>query len=171
MGGGFWYSLACDITIASDQAVFAQPEVRHTDNSTFLLAALCGWKIAHRYALTGDHIDAQEALRIGAVNEVVPHDELMSRAKALANRLTLVPEPSVRYNKYVTTLGLEAAGLRAGMLVNAGLSALVHSSHNPFSEELNKVSREQGLRAFLTRSSCTTRKARSSPSPSTVPKP
>lgn len=149
MGGGFWYSLACDITIASDQAVFAQPEVRHTDNSTFLLAALCGWKVANRYALTGDHIDAQEALRIGAINEVVPHDQLMSRARALAHRLALVPEPSVRYNKYVTTLGLEAAGLRAGMLVNAQLSALVHASHNPFQEELNKVSREQGLRAFL----------------------
>ena len=44
MGGGFWYQLAADITIASDRAVFAQPEVRHISNSTYLLAALCGWK-------------------------------------------------------------------------------------------------------------------------------
>src|SRR5215468_4232933 len=44
MGGGFWYQLAADITIASDKAVFAQPEVRHISNSTFLLAFLCGWK-------------------------------------------------------------------------------------------------------------------------------
>ena len=40
MGGGFWYQLAADITIASDRAVFAQPEVRHISNSTYLLAAL-----------------------------------------------------------------------------------------------------------------------------------
>jgi len=61
MGGGFWYAMVCDITIASEQAVFAQPEVRHISNTTFLFAALAGWKAAHRYALTGDHIDAQEA--------------------------------------------------------------------------------------------------------------
>src|SRR5688572_26735987 len=58
MGGGFWYAMACDITIASEQAVFAQPEVRHISNTTFLFAALAGWKAAHRYALTGDHMDA-----------------------------------------------------------------------------------------------------------------
>ena len=94
MGGGFWYQLAADITIASDQAVFAQPEVRHISNTTFLFAALCGWKAANRWALTGDHFDAQEALRIGMVNEVVPHEELMDRARALAKRIALVPEPS-----------------------------------------------------------------------------
>src|SRR6516225_8228869 len=65
MGGGFWYQLAADITIASDQAVFAQPEVRHISNTTFLFGALCGWKAANRWGLTGDHFDAQEALRIG----------------------------------------------------------------------------------------------------------
>ena len=63
MGGGFWYSLAADITIAADDSVFAQPEVRHVSNTTFLFAALAGWKAAHRYSLTGDHFDAAEALR------------------------------------------------------------------------------------------------------------
>ena len=82
MGGGFWYQLAADITIASDKATFAQPEVRQVSNTSYLLTALCGWKAANRWALTGDHFDAQEALRIGMVNEVVPHDELMPRAPA-----------------------------------------------------------------------------------------
>src|SRR5215813_6224889 len=84
MGGGFWYALASDITIAADNSVFAQPEVRHTSNTTFLFAALAGWKAAHRYALTGDHFDAAEALRLGLVNEVVPQDQLLPRARALA---------------------------------------------------------------------------------------
>ncbi len=46
MGGGTWYALACDLTLASDQAVFGQPEVRHISNTTFLFAALAGWKNA-----------------------------------------------------------------------------------------------------------------------------
>jgi len=70
-GGGFWYTLACDMTIAADDAVFAQPEVRHVSNTTFLFAALAGWKAAHRYSLTGDHFDAAEALRLGLVKAPV----------------------------------------------------------------------------------------------------
>ncbi|MFQ5934211.1 MAG: enoyl-CoA hydratase/isomerase family protein, partial [Dehalococcoidia bacterium] len=46
LGGRFWYSMACDITIASDDAVFGQPEVRHISNTSFLLAALTNWKQA-----------------------------------------------------------------------------------------------------------------------------
>ena len=149
MGGGFWYSTACDITIASEHAVFAQPEVRHISNTTFLFAALCGWKVAHRYALTGDHIDAAEALRIGLVNEVVPHDQLMPAARRLAERIAMVPEPSVRLNKQVTTYGLLAAGLHAGLLMNGPLSALAHSSHGPERERLSQAQERGGMKGFL----------------------
>jgi enoyl-CoA hydratase len=149
MGGGFWYQLACDITIASERAVFAQPEVRHISNTTFLLAALVGWKVANRYALTGDHFDAQEALRIGLVNEVVPADQLMDRARALARRIAMVPEPSIRINKAVTMMGLHAAGVGAGMLLNGTLSALAHASHGPERDLLFEAQRRGGMRAFL----------------------
>ena len=149
MGGGFWYSLACDLTIASEQAVFAQPEVRHVSNTTFLFAALAGWKIANRYALTGDHLDAREALRIGIINEVVPHAELLPAARRLAERIARVPEASVRMNKAVTMQGLEAAGVRSGMLLNGALSALAHSSHGPDRERLMEAQREGGMRGFL----------------------
>jgi enoyl-CoA hydratase/carnithine racemase len=149
MGGGFWYSLAADITIASEAAVFAQPEVRHISNTTFLFAALAGWKAAHRYSLTGDHIDANEALRLGLVNEVVPADQLLPRARAVAERIAMVPEPSVRINKAVTCWGLLAAGLQAGMLMNIPLSAMAHSSHNSFKAQLMDAMRNGGMRAYL----------------------
>ena len=149
MGGGFWYQLAADITIASDKAVFAQPEVRHVSNSSFLFAALCGWKAANRWALTGDHFDAQEALRIGMVNEVVPHDQLMEHTRALARRLTLVPEPSLRFNKQITMLGIQASGLYSGLLLEGALGALVHSSHNEHREALFEAQRQGGLKAYL----------------------
>ncbi len=149
MGGGFWYQLAADITIASDQAVFAQPEVRHISNTTFLFSALCGWKAANRWALTGDHFDAQEALRIGMVNEVVPHDQLMTAARALAKRIALVPEPSVRLNKAVTMMGMQAAGVYSGLLLESALGALAHASHNEFREKLLETQRQHGLKAYL----------------------
>ena len=149
MGGGFWYSLACDITIAADNAVFAQPEVRHISNTTFLFAALAGWKAAHRYSLTGDHFDAAEALRLGIVNEVVPAAELMTKARALAERIAKVPEPSVRLNKAITCHGMLAMGLGAGMLANIPLSALAHASFNTDRADLLAAMQQGGLRAFL----------------------
>jgi enoyl-CoA hydratase/carnithine racemase len=149
MGGGFWYQLAADITIASDKAVFAQPEIRHISNSSFLFAALCGWKAANRWALTGDHFDAQEALRIGMVNEVVPHHQLMEATRALARRLTHVPEPSLRLNKAITMMGIQASGLYSGLLLEGALGALAHSSHNEYREALFEKQRQGGLKAYL----------------------
>jgi enoyl-CoA hydratase len=149
MGGGFWYQLAADITIASDKAVFAQPEVRHISNSTFLFTALCGWKAANRWALTGDHFDAEEALRINMVNEVVPHDELMERTRALAARIALTPEPAVRLNKAIAMQGVLASGVNAGLLLEGTLGAMAHSSHNEYREKLFEVQRAEGVKAYL----------------------
>lgn len=150
IGGGLWYALACDITIASDRAVFGQPEVRMISNSTVLFAALVGWKHAHRYTLTGDHFDAAEALRIGAINEVVPHDQLLDRAVALGRRIALVPSDSVRLNKAITTYGLEAMGIRNALNTNAFLSTLVQASNDgPEIEHMQRAQRENGFRAFL----------------------
>ncbi len=149
MGAGFWYQLAADITIASDRAVFAQPEVRHISSTSFLLTALCGWKAANRWGLTGDHFDAQEALRIGMVNEVVPHDQLMEAARALARRIALVPEPSVRLNKAIAMQVIQAAGLHAALLLEGTLGTLAHASHNEFREKLFEVHKTQGVKAYL----------------------
>jgi enoyl-CoA hydratase len=149
LGGGFWYALAADITIASDRAVFGQPEVRHISRSTYLFGAICGWKNANRWALTGDHFDANEAHRIGIVNEVVPHEKLMENARALAQRIALVPEPSVRLNKAIMMQSMQAAGLQAGLLVDGALSALAHVSHNDQREKLFETQRTKGTKAYL----------------------
>lgn len=149
MGGGFWYTLACDISLAADDAVFGQPEVRGISSTTFLLAALVGWKAANRYGLTGDHFDAAEALRLGIVNEVVPAGELLDHANALARRIAKVPEPSVRINKAITMLGLGTAGVDAGLALNGALNALVHSTNGPERRALEQAKADGGLRAML----------------------
>jgi enoyl-CoA hydratase/carnithine racemase len=150
LGGGMWYSLACDITIASEQAVFGQPEVREIQNSTFLFTFLVGYKNASRYAFTGDHFDAREAERIGMVNQVVPHDELMPTAMALARRLALVPPDSIRMNKMISVLGLEAMGLRTALQTADVLSVITHSSMDAADlDELTRLRNQEGLVASL----------------------
>ncbi len=150
LGGGFWYTLACDITIASEQAAFGQPEVRMVSNTSFLFPALVGWKVAARYALTGDHFGPEEAVRIGAINEVVPHDELMSRAREMAKRLAMVPSDSVRLNKKLTTLGFQAMGLRNAVQTGGLISILAHASTDAEEvADMYEVQRNEGLGAFL----------------------
>ena len=150
MGGGLWYSTACDISIASERAVFAQPEIREISNSTFLLTALCGWKVANRWTLTGDHMDAHEALRVGLVNEVVAHDELIPRARALARRIAMVPEESVRMNKAIAMHGLLASGVFQGLLLSGPLSTIVQASiGGPRWQELHDAQQARGMRGFL----------------------
>src|SRR5262245_63034335 len=94
-------------------------------------------------------MDAQEALRLGIVNEVVPHDKLLLTARALAERIAKVPEPSVRLNKAVTCLGLQASGLYPPMVLNGGLLALAHRSHLPVRDELLADIGQGGMGVFL----------------------
>lgn len=149
LGGGFWYQLACDITIAADNAVFGQPEVRHVSNTTFLFPLLAGWKRASRFSLTGDPFDAQEAYRMGLVTEVVPQDLLWETGHGLAKRIAQVPAASLRMNKAITMAGLEASGVGAAMHINGILSGLAHSLHGGEREAMLEVQRAGGLRAFL----------------------
>jgi enoyl-CoA hydratase/carnithine racemase len=151
LAGAFWYALTADITIAGDDAVFGQPEIRETQGSTPLLAYLVGWKNAHRYTLTGDHFDAQEALRIGVVNEVVPADQVVARAVELGRRIALVPADSVRLNKRITALALQTMGMRTALDNAAYLGMIIHASSedSPELQEMHRVRREEGLAASL----------------------
>ena len=91
LGGGCELALACHIRIASENAKFGQPEVNlgiiPGYGGTQRLARLVGKGRAMELILTGDQIDAQEALRIGLVNKVVPLGELMKTAEAVAQKI------------------------------------------------------------------------------------
>ena len=102
-GAGLNLALACDLRIASDQASFGETFARiglHPDwGGTYFLPRLVGLARALELCWTGDVIDAAEALRIGLVNRVVPHAELVGAATALAARLAAAPRASVRLAK------------------------------------------------------------------------
>jgi len=150
MGWGSWLALTTHLTYASDRAVFAQPEVRQISNTNFMWTLLAGFKNALRYGLTGDHIDAWEAMRIGLVNEVVPHGELLDTCFTLVERIALNSPDAVSINLYVATRGLEMMGLSNAWTLNAELSALAHSSVRPeFRQHLEDAAKEGGMRGYI----------------------
>ena len=91
LGGGCELAMACDIRICSDNARFGQPEVGlgiiPGFSGTVRLARLVGMGMAKQLIYTGKNIKADEALRIGLVNEVVPQADLMNRAMELADQI------------------------------------------------------------------------------------
>ncbi len=88
LGGGCELAMGCDIRIASAKARFGQPEVTlgllPGYGGTQRTARLLGRGMAMYLCLSGELIDANEALRVGLVERVVPHDELMTEVKKLA---------------------------------------------------------------------------------------
>ena len=90
LGGGCELALACDIVIASERARFGQPEIKlgaFPPIAAILLPRLIGEKKARELILTGDTIDAAEALRLGLVNQVAPSEELQNRTESILNKL------------------------------------------------------------------------------------
>ena len=100
MGGGMELALACDIRIASENAQFALSEVRIGSipgaGGTQHLPRLIGRSDAMLMLLTGDRINAQKALRVGLVSEVVQPDRLLETTRAIANRIAQNAPLSVR---------------------------------------------------------------------------
>jgi len=150
MGGGCWMALYTHITIAAEDAVFAQPEVRHGSNTTFMWTLLAGFKNALRYGLVGDHIDAREALRIGLVNQVVPGDQLIDECFKIVERIAHVPPETVKINLQIATMGLDLMGLRDALTFDNQMSA---PAHVMLREELRKplddARANQGIREYL----------------------
>ena len=101
---------ACDFVIASEQAQFGFPEVRlgiPTIQGAVRMPARIGWQNAMELLLIGERVDANRAKEMGLAWKVVPHDQLMDEAKALAERLLLSAPLAVRATKEVARRGQE----------------------------------------------------------------
>jgi enoyl-CoA hydratase/carnithine racemase len=111
VGYGFDLALGCDIRIASDQArlgaVFARRGIVPESGGTWLLPRLVGWAKASELAFRGAMLSADEALKLGLVNTVVPHERLMSEAGAWAEEISANAPLAVQATKRMMRLGLE----------------------------------------------------------------
>ena len=97
LGSGIEMALCCDLRLASEDAQFGLPEVGlgllAAAGGTQTVPRALGYSVGLNLLLTGEVINAREALRVGLVNQVMPRAELLPRAEALAQRvLTLAPK-------------------------------------------------------------------------------
>jgi len=142
LGGGCELALACHVRIASDNAQLGTPEVK--------LGLLCGYGGTQRLArlvgrghalellLTGDRIDAAEALRIGLVNRVVPLASLLAEAEALLRKMLVNAPLSLRYTLQAVAAGLDMP-LAEAQAYEATLFGLLSTTEDM----------KEGTRAFL----------------------
>ena len=133
LGGGLEMARCCDIRIASERARFGVPEVKlgsfpGAGGSQRLPRAIPS-AIATEMMLTGEPIDAQEAYRVGLVNRVVPHEDLMTAALEMARTISARGPLAVRAAKEAMLRGLEMP-LAHGMALEGHLGQLLYQTED-----------------------------------------
>ena len=138
LGGGCEIAMACDIRIASDNAVFGQPECGLGIIPGFGGTRLVGMGRAKEMIFTCDNIDANEAYRIGLVNKVVAKEELMATAKAMATKIISKGSYAVSVAKAAINNGYDM-DIRNAVEMEANLFGVVNDTHD----------KKEGMGAFL----------------------
>ena len=131
IGAGLDLTCMCDIRIASETATFAESFVRvgivPGDGGAWLLPRAVGRAKAAEMAFTGEAIDAQQALACGLVSRVVPADQLLATARALADKIAANPGAVMRMTKRLLREG-EHSTLESLLELSAGYQALAHKT-------------------------------------------
>jgi enoyl-CoA hydratase/carnithine racemase len=142
LGGGCEIAMACTMRLASDTAKLGQPEVKlgiiPGYGGTQRLPRLVGKGIAMQFVLAGEMTSAQEAHRIGLVNEVVPAAELIPRAEAIAQKIIANAPLAVQYAMEAVNKGMEMT-LSEGLYLEAVLFGMACATED----------KKEGTSAFL----------------------
>ncbi|SHI40259.1 enoyl-CoA hydratase [Dethiosulfatibacter aminovorans DSM 17477] len=142
LGGGCELSMSCDIRIASDKAVFGQPEVNlgviPCFGGTQRLSRLVGTGIAKELIFTGRMVKADEACSMGLVNKVVPLEELVNQSLDMMKMIVAKAPMAVKYSKISINQGFDM-DLRKALELEKDLAALTFASDD----------KDEGMNAFL----------------------
>jgi enoyl-CoA hydratase len=142
LGGGCELAMACDIRLASENARFGQPEINLGVipgwSGTQRLARLCGSGFAREIIYTGRMVNAEEALRVGLVNAVYPKEELLPKAKEMAETIASKSWIIQKYAKEAMLRALEQ-DLAGGLALEANLFGLCFAT----------ADQKEGMSAFV----------------------
>ena len=142
MGLGMGIALSCDIRIASEKARFSETFIRRglipADGSCWQLPRMIGLANTLLLQYTGDVLDAEEALRLGLVSRVMPHEELMEAAMELARRLAQGPTYTMALIKRLVHKSLDT-GFEEGMRLAGPAQDIARSTED----------HREGVRAFV----------------------
>ena len=151
LAGGCELALSCDITIAAEDAVFGEPELKFGAGIVvMILPWLVGPKRAKEIILSGaDRISALEAARIGLINRVVPPDQLESSALALAHHIAVIDPRLVQRTKQAINRGFEIMGLIEALDVALDIDLAIEGEGSDDKRKFMEIARQNGLRAAI----------------------
>jgi len=151
LAGGTDLMLACDLAVAADDAYFGYVDIRFGSGVvSMFLPWVVGVRTAKELLFTGeDRIPAEEALRIGLVNRVVPRAELDAATLALAEEIAKNEPFVVQTTKRALNRVWDVAGFRAAMAANTELDTIIETANLPARDEFRRITQEQGLKAAI----------------------
>jgi enoyl-CoA hydratase len=150
LGGGCELTLFCDLTIAADNALFGEPEIRFSDvGPAIVMPWIIGYKKARELLYFGDMIDAPTALTLGMVNRVVPLAELESATLQFARRLALISPEALYATKLAISRGADVAGFRNALQAGLDMVAPLYAARTEVGLTFTDITRKQGLGAAL----------------------
>jgi enoyl-CoA hydratase len=151
LAGGTDLMLACDLAVAADDAYFGYVDVRFGSGVvSMFLPWVVGVRKAKELLFTGeDRVSAQEALRIGLVNRVVPRDELDDATLTLAREIAKNEPFVVQVTKRAVNRAWDVAGFRQAMEANVELDVMIETANLPARDEFRRITQEQGLKAAI----------------------
>jgi enoyl-CoA hydratase len=151
LAGGCDLMMMCDLCICSDDAKFGEPEIRFGSGVvTMVMPWLLGARKAKELLFTGeDRIDAQEALRIGLVNKVVPVDGLDAATLGLAEEIAKNDPFAVSMQKKAINRMWELQGFREAIASNVEIDTMIEAADLPEREEFRTITLEQGLKKAI----------------------
>lgn len=142
LGGGLELAMACDLIIASDKAVVGQPEVKLGVVPGFggsqRLSRRVGPGVAKLLLMTGENVKADEALRMGIVDRVVPHESLMAEARKVAEACLANGPLAVKFVKALVEDGLDLP-----------LDEALELEADTFGDSFRTADQKEGMKAFL----------------------
>jgi enoyl-CoA hydratase/carnithine racemase len=151
LAGAFEIAMACDITVATPDAIFGEPELKFGAGIvTMLLPWMTNPKQAKEIILTGlDRIDAQSARELGLVNRIVPEGEHVAEALRIAHTMSVMDPNLVRVTKAAINHSFEARGMKAALQHALDLDHAIESAGSPDKKAFMAVAREQGMREAI----------------------
>jgi enoyl-CoA hydratase/carnithine racemase len=150
LGGGCELAMVCDLTIAAEDALFGEPEIRFSNvGPVMVMPWIIGLKRARELLYLGDPIDARTALAYGMVNRVVPRAELNSATLKLARRMALMAPEALAATKLAVNRGAEAAGFRNAINVGVDVLAALYAARTEVGVKFDEIREKEGLGAAL----------------------
>lgn len=151
LGGGFELAMACDVSVAADDARFGEPEPKFGSGIVALLLPwLTGPKQAKEMLLCGnDRIDAQRALSWGLVNAVVPRAKLDDEVRVMARNVTLLDASAVRLTKQAINRSYYAMGMEGALRQALELDLEIEMSRDEESVTFRRILAEEGVKPAI----------------------